>query len=89
MLATKYLWMSTCECITNGGLLPTCVPKFHSGFYTYCSIAYQTLFAIQYQDNPVSYASFHSTFHHFNWYFYIIVKLRYIYEFNCCEIMHD
>ena len=60
MLATKYLWTSTCECITTGGLLPTCVAKFHSGLYTYCSIAYQTLFAIQYQDNPVSYASLHS-----------------------------
>ena len=30
MLATEYLWMSTCECITVGGLLLTCVPTFRS-----------------------------------------------------------
>ena len=30
MLATEYLCMSTCECITAGGLLPTCVLTFHS-----------------------------------------------------------
>ena len=30
MLATEYLWMSTCECITVGGLLSTCMPMFHS-----------------------------------------------------------
>ena len=30
MLATEYLWMSTYECITIGGLLSTCMPTFHS-----------------------------------------------------------
>ena len=30
MLATEYLWMPTCECITVGGLLSMCVPTFHS-----------------------------------------------------------
>ena len=30
MLATEYLWMSTCECITVGGPLSICVPSFRS-----------------------------------------------------------
>ena len=30
MLATDYLWMSTCECNAVGGLVSTCVPTFRS-----------------------------------------------------------
>ena len=40
MLATEYLWMSTCECITVGGLLSTRMPTFHSEYQTFLAIQY-------------------------------------------------
>ena len=54
MLATEYLWMATCECITVGGLLSTHGQMFHSNLWIYCSPEYQ--YAFRYS---IYYASLH------------------------------
>ena len=78
MLATEYLWMSFCGCITIGGLLSTCMPMFHSHLEI-TALLHTDIIIYELFNTKMTWflkTLFAQSFHHFNC---ILCKLLYNY----------